>query len=148
MDTPAGPTARGAASSTPGDPGVDRRGFLCAAVGVGLARRMQEPSGMYGLIGKITATPGNREALAAILLDFSVAGMPGCLSYIVARDPSVDDALWVTEVWDSEASHKASLSLPAVREAISRARPLIAGFSDRVVTRPLGGIGLAANRAG
>ena len=103
---------------------------------------------MYGLIGKITATAGNREALTAILLDVSAAGMPGCLSYVVAHDPAIDDAIWVTEVWDSEASHKGSLSLPAVRDAIARARPLIAGFSDRVVTRPLGGVGLSANRAG
>jgi quinol monooxygenase YgiN len=26
--------------------------------------------------------------------------MPGCLSCIVARDPSDADAVWVTEVWD------------------------------------------------
>lgn len=41
---------------------------------------------MYGLIGKMTATPGQRDALVSILLE-SVTGMPGCLSYIVANDP-------------------------------------------------------------
>ena len=34
---------------------------------------------MYGLIGKMLATPGNRDALATILLE-GIAGMPGCLS--------------------------------------------------------------------
>jgi quinol monooxygenase YgiN len=68
--------------------------------------------------------------------------MPGCLSYVVAHDPDDADALWITEVWDSEASHKASLGLPAVQEAIAMARPLIAGFDSRVVTAPIGGIGL------
>ena len=97
---------------------------------------------MYGLIGKITATPGQRDALIDILLGGTQA-MPGCLSYVVARDPAHADALWVTEVWTDQASHAASLSLPGVREAIARGRPLIAGFSDRVETSPVGGHGLA-----
>lgn len=96
---------------------------------------------MYGLIGKMTAVPGQRDALIAILLE-GVSGMPGCLSYVVARDPTDPDAIWITEVWDSKDSHEASLSLPAVREAISRGRPLIAGFSDNVETEPVGGHGL------
>lgn len=100
---------------------------------------------MYGLIGKMTATAGQRDALIAILLEGTTA-MPGCLSYIVAADPAEADAIWITEVWDSEASHKASLSLPAVQAAISKGRPLIAGFSDRTVTTPVGGIGLMAGR--
>lgn len=96
---------------------------------------------MYGLIGRIRAVPGRRDALIAILVD-GVAGMPGCLSYIVARDPADADAIWVTEAWDSRASHAASLSLPSVRDAIARGRPLIAGFDQRFETAPVGGHGL------
>lgn len=96
---------------------------------------------MYGLIGKMTAVAGQRDALAAILLDGTNA-MPGCLSYVIARDPADDNALWITEVWDSQASHKASLSLPAVQAAIAKGRPLIAGFSNRVETVPIGGHGI------
>ena len=96
---------------------------------------------MYGLIGKRTVVAGQRDNLAAILLR-DTGTMPGCLSYIVATDPSDPDALWITEVWDSQASHRASLGLPAVKEAIARGRPLIAGFSNRVETVPLGGVGL------
>ncbi len=95
---------------------------------------------MYGLIGKMKAATGQREALIAILLD-GIAGMPGCLSYIVAKDPTDADAIWITEVWDSEESHGASLSLPAVREAIGRAMPLIAGFDSSILTEPVGGDG-------
>jgi quinol monooxygenase YgiN len=61
---------------------------------------------MYGLIGKMSATPGQRDALADILLS-GTGTMPGCLSY-----------------------------------AIAKGRPLIAGFSNRVETVPLGGYGL------
>jgi len=100
---------------------------------------------MYGLIGKMTAVPGQRDALAAILLDGTQA-MPGCLSYVIARDPADDNALWVTEVWDSQASHKASLSLPSVQAAIAKGRPLIAGFSNRVETVPIGGYGIERNQ--
>ena len=98
---------------------------------------------MFGLIGKITAAPGQRDALATILLDGTQA-MPGCLSYVIARDPTDDNALWITEVWDSADSHKASLSRPAVQAAIAKGRPMIAGFSNRVETVPLGGHGLQA----
>lgn len=96
---------------------------------------------MYGLIGKMTAIPGQRDALARILLE-GTETMPGCLSYIVAADGANADALWVTEVWDGPASHQSSLELPKVRAAIAKGRPLIAGFSDRVETVPLGGFGL------
>lgn len=98
---------------------------------------------MYGLIGKITAAAGQRDALAAILLEGTVS-MPGCLSYVVATDPAEPDALWITEVWDGPESHQASLALPSVQAAIAKGRPLIAGFSNRVETVPLGGHGLPA----
>jgi quinol monooxygenase YgiN len=98
---------------------------------------------MYGLIGKMKAVPGQRDALISILLD-GVSGMPGCLSYIVAQDPTDADAIWVTEVWDSQASHKASLSLPSVKEAITRGKPLIAAFDQHIETVPVGGHGIRA----
>jgi quinol monooxygenase YgiN/ketosteroid isomerase-like protein len=102
---------------------------------------------MYGLIGKFTATPGGRDALAAILLE-GTTGMPGCLSYVVANDPGDPDSLWITEVWDSKESHGASLQLPSVQAAIAKGRPLIARIGERVETAPLGGVGLPAAAEG
>ena len=96
---------------------------------------------MYGLIGKMRAQPGQRDALLAILLE-STSSMPGCLSYVIAQDPTDADALWITEAWDNQSSHNAALQLPAVQTAISRARPLIAGFGERFETIPVGGHGL------
>lgn len=96
---------------------------------------------MFGLIGKMRAKPGERDALIAILLDGTEA-MPGCLSYVVARDPGDADAIWITEVWTDEASHKASLSLESVKAAIARAMPIIAGFDESIRTEPVGGQGL------
>jgi quinol monooxygenase YgiN len=96
---------------------------------------------MYGLIGKMIAVAGQRDALIEILLE-GVKDMPGCLSYVVARDPRDPSAIWITEVWDSQQSHAASLSLPGVRQAIARGKPLIASFGDSVTTEPVGGHGL------
>ncbi len=96
---------------------------------------------MYGLIAKMTAVAGQRDALVAILLD-GTQEMPGCLSYVVATDPADADALWITEIWTDQASHQASLALPSVQGAIANGRPMIAGFSNRVETTPVGGQGL------
>ena len=101
---------------------------------------------MYGLIGRMKAVPGQRDALIAIMLGHG-ASMAGCLSYVVARDRSDPDGVWVSEVWDSPESHKASLELAAVRDAISSAMPLIAGYDTHIETDVAGGIGLAGQGA-
>ena len=95
---------------------------------------------MYGLIGQIAVEPGRRAELAAILAE--LGEMPGCVSYVVANDTTREDALWVTEVWESAAAHAASLELPRVRAAIEQGRSLIVGFERRVETQPIGGVGL------
>ena len=96
---------------------------------------------MYGLMGKFIAAEGRRDELIGAMLD-SIGDMPGCLSYVIARDPQDANGVWITEVWDSRESHEASLQLPQVRATIARARPLIAGFGERFETEPVGGVGL------
>ncbi|UVK40891.1 antibiotic biosynthesis monooxygenase [Mesorhizobium sp. AR10] len=98
---------------------------------------------MYGLIGKMRATRGQRDAIMDVLLT-STGALPGCLSYVIAKDPADVDAIWVTEVWTNAESHKASLQLPEVQAAIAKARPIIAGFEFQVETNPVGGFGLPA----
>jgi quinol monooxygenase YgiN len=123
---------------------TNRRTLLGAAAVATLApavARARQPAPMYGVMGKMKAQPGKRADLIAILLD-ATADMPGCRSYVVAEDLQDADAIWITEVWDDEASHKASLTLPDVRAAIARARPLIAGFDSQTITRVVGGTGL------
>ena len=68
---------------------------------------------MYGLIGKMKVVSGQRDALISILIE-GIAGMPGCLSYVVARDQTDQDAIWITEVWISQRVMM-SLSLPSVQ---------------------------------
>ena len=128
---------------------LTRRDLLCAgpltlaAAARGTAR---QGAGMYGLIGKFTAVDGKRDELVQILLE-GTAAMPGCLSYIVATDPADPNAIWITEAWDSQASHAASLTLPSVKAAIGKGRPLIASMGNGTVTTPVGGHGLVAATA-
>jgi quinol monooxygenase YgiN len=98
---------------------------------------------MYGLIGKMKAVAGKRDALTFILLA-GLRDMPGNLSYIVANDPADEDMIWITEVWTDQAAHQASLSLPSVQAAITAGRPLIAGMESIATTVPIGGEGLKA----
>jgi quinol monooxygenase YgiN len=125
---------------------LHRRTILAGAMSaalIGCAHRTEKAkeAKMYGLIGSMTATPGQGDTLAGYLLE-GLRDMPGNLSYIVAKDPANPDKLWITEVWDSAESHKASLKLPQVQAAITKARPIIAGMGDRQETIPVGGVGL------
>lgn len=131
---------------------IERRTFLAATAAIGalgpaatMAGAATGTKGMYGLIGKMTAQAGKRDALATILVE-GVAGMPGCLSYVVANDAASADTIWITEVWESREAHAASLSLPSVRDAIARGRPLIAAMERIAETAPVGGSGRGAER--
>ena len=128
---------------------ITRREIIAAlvaipAIAIGADQTInKEKQSMYGLITKMRSVPNQRDALATILVAGTV-GMPGCLSYIVAKDSVDPDALWITEAWDSQASHKASLALPSVKQTIALGRPLIAGFGERFETQPFGGHGVVS----
>ena len=128
---------------------TDRRAFIVLASAMVASSVLGRPAAkeerMYGLIGKMISVNGKRDELIAILLE-GTAGMPGCLSYVIAKDANDPDALWVTEVWDDRKSHAASLSNPSVQQAIAKGKPLIAGFGERFETLPIGGHGLAVSR--
>jgi len=98
---------------------------------------------MWGLIAKLTILPGRRDEMIGLLRQ-SAAEMPGCFSYVVAKDSADENVIWVTEVWDSTASHDASLSLPAVKNAIPLGKALVSNFERVAVTTPVWGAGLPA----
>lgn len=101
---------------------------------------------MYGLIVKMVVAAGKRDEVIQVLRE-SATGMPGCLSYVVAADSADADAIWVTEVWDKEASHEASLLLPSVKNAIPLVKPLVVKFERIAITTPVWGVGLERVRA-
>ncbi len=99
---------------------------------------------MFGLYGKIKTQPGQRDKLIDIMLK-AAAVMPdveGCYVYVVNSAPDDADAIWVTEIWRSQADHEASLTLDSVKAVITTAMPMIAEGSQRIEVTPLGGKGI------
>ncbi len=94
---------------------------------------------MYGIVSKIIAAPGKRDQLIQTLGDATIS-MPGCKAYVIAKDAADATTIWVTEVWDTQASHDASLKLPRVQKSMIDARPLITGFERIAVTEPVRGV--------
>ena len=101
-----------------------------------LEAKMEEADPQYGLLGQMTAQPGKRAELVAILSE-GTERMPGNIAYLIGEDSANADAIWIVELWDSKEAHATSLKLPAVREAIAKGRPLIAGFGTRAEFRPV-----------
>jgi quinol monooxygenase YgiN len=127
---------------------IDRRQFVGGSLAftflaAGCASGHTGQTVMYGLIGKFTSADGKRDELIGYLLE-GLRDMPGCLSYVVASDPTDANAIWITEAWQDAASHTASLALPSVQAAIQKARPIIAGMQTIAETQPVGGHGLSS----
>ena len=78
----------------------------------------------FDVKSKITLADGQREAFIEIL-EAGTRDMLGNISYEITKDDADETVIWVAEQWEDEAAHKASLSLPSVREAISQGRPMI-----------------------
>jgi quinol monooxygenase YgiN len=66
--------------------------FLGAVALTPVLSGSQEASGMWGLIAKITLLPGRRDEMVEILKE-SAADMPGCLSYVVAKDATDENKI-------------------------------------------------------
>jgi quinol monooxygenase YgiN len=83
----------------------------------------------YLLHGKLTAKQGQRDQLAAILIDASklVSTAQGCKLYVVGLDNNDVDSVFITEIWDSKEDHDNSLKIEGVRELIMKAMPLLDG---------------------
>ena len=81
---------------------------------------------MFMLHGRLAAKPGKRDELLAIMSEGEHdEPMPGCRLYLVAVDETDPDGVWVTEVWESEEAHTASLQLDRVKAQIARAMPVL-----------------------
>ncbi|WP_163853191.1 putative quinol monooxygenase [Paenibacillus elgii] len=95
----------------------------------------------YAMFGKLTAHPGKREELAKMMLEADTLNdMEGCIYYILHEAEDEPDVLWITELWESQEAHAASLKNEKVRELIGRCRHLIADAGG-VKVRPIGGKG-------
>jgi len=83
---------------------------------------------MYLLQGKLLAKEGEREQLAAILLQAAalMEQAEGCRLYAVATQAADPYGVHITELWKDQSAHDASLNVAGVRELIMQAMPLLA----------------------
>ena len=93
----------------------------------------------YGIIGQMKVAAGKRDELIAILAA-GTRDMPGNISYTISKDQSDENAIWITEYWESKEAHAASLQLESVQAAIGKGRPMIEGFGHRFEVTPVAGI--------
>jgi quinol monooxygenase YgiN len=105
---------------------------------------MTESIQKFGLHNKLTARPGQRDALAQLLLDATrlPSGLPGCEVYVVSLDQKDANVVYVTEVWTTEQDHDVWQALPEVRAVIEQGRPLIATMPEQTRMGTIGGHGL------
>ncbi|WP_262694407.1 putative quinol monooxygenase [Kordiimonas aquimaris] len=90
---------------------------------------------MHGVIVKITAKHEKRDELAAIL-QAGTRNLPGCISFVIAKDMFEPELLWITEVWENKQAHEASVTSQAVRDNIAKARKIMENMSIVTATEP------------
>jgi len=98
----------------------------------------------YGLWTKFTTQAGEGQRLVDLLLEAaaSLEYVTDCLQYVVSTTEEADTVM-VREIWMDQAAHAASLQLPATRQLIEQARPILLQVERMFEDQPRGGKGLA-----
>ncbi|AFS70517.1 putative quinol monooxygenase [Exiguobacterium antarcticum] len=97
----------------------------------------------YGLWTKFTTQAGEGQRLVDLLLEAatSLQDVSDCKQYIVSTTEQ-SDTVMVREIWTDQEAHAASLQLPATRQLIEQARPILLQVERVFEDQPLGGKGL------
>jgi len=100
--------------------------------------------GRVGRYVQLKAREGQRDALVEHMLGAAqlLADVPGCEFYVINTSATGADAVWVTEVWSTQAELDASLTIESVKASVEQVVPLLAGPPDRIDILPVGGKGL------
>ena len=95
----------------------------------------------YGFIGTFKTVAGKRDEFIAILLQAATAmhTVKGCRQYLVSKDTADENAVIVTELWDTKEDHDNALKTNDSAELISKAIPLMNGKPESKVLEVLGG---------
>lgn len=98
------------------------------------------------VIAKITALPGRRDEVVAILNDVVTATQdePGTLLYAMNVDKAEEDVIWFYEVYADDAALAAHGGSEAMKAAGGQLRDKAAGRPELHVVELVGGKGLPA----
>jgi quinol monooxygenase YgiN/mannose-6-phosphate isomerase-like protein (cupin superfamily) len=100
---------------------------------------------------KVTAKPGQGDALAAKLLEVAngLRDVAGCELYVINCSSTEPEVVWVTELWQSEELMNAALESEEARARMPEVLELLAdGGFERIDLEPLGGVGYPAGETG
>lgn len=94
----------------------------------------------FGIQVTLKAVKGKGDILAKIMLNTAqvIENLPGCQTYIVIRSMSDPDQIMITEIWDCQQTHQASLANHEVSSLINSTRSLITCMQHHA-GRPLNG---------
>jgi quinol monooxygenase YgiN len=120
---------------------IRRRALVLGPAGLLLRGDSME---RFAMCAKLVAKPGQRDKIVEYLLEAArlLNPLETCALYVVSTMPAEADAVWVMEIWRSEADHDASLKMESVRALIAKAMPLIAAGGSSIRLTPVGGKGL------
>jgi quinol monooxygenase YgiN len=98
----------------------------------------------YASYVRFTARPGQRDALIDLLLQAaeSLSETDECELYVINASQDEEDAVWVTEIWESEAASRAALKVEGAAENIQKVLALLAERPEKVTLEVVGGKGL------
>jgi quinol monooxygenase YgiN len=84
---------------------------------------------MFSVYGRMTARPGRRDELIALLHEGFRAGGDGSglLTYSINTVPDDPDTMWMTQLWVDKDAHDTTTRSAAVAAVSSRLPPLLAG---------------------
>lgn len=99
---------------------------------------------MHARLIIFSAKPGAADQLAALLVQVSdgLRDAPGCLAWIVSRNPEAPEEVWVQELWESEEAAEAALAAGATGAGPGPAdvMALVDGRPSRTDLAPVGGV--------
>lgn len=87
----------------------------------------------YGLQNKFFVIDGKKDQLISLLLKASklVLASDSCYLYMISIDKSVENCIWVNEVWESREAHDKALMDPKVYDLIIQALPLLTDMPEK-----------------
>lgn len=93
---------------------------------------------------RFISRPGQREALKDVLMKTSriVSGSDGCRLYIINEDTNHEDAIWLTEIWETEEHQVIARSLDGALELATETNMLLAKEPEKVEMEAVAGKGL------
>jgi quinol monooxygenase YgiN len=83
---------------------------------------------LFSVYGRMTALPGRRDELIALLREGFRAGGDdgGLLTYSINTVPEDPDTIWLTQLWNDKEAHDATNRSEAVATVTQRLPPLLA----------------------